>query len=47
MCFVANQILGRVNKEEKWLDNNFLGEEVADIPDLSVMRSWIQKLKDR
>lgn len=47
MCFVANQILGRVNKEKKRLDNNFLGEEAADILDLSVVKSWIHKLRDR
>lgn len=45
MCFVANQALGRVNKENKILDKNFLGETAADISDLSVVRSWIHKLK--
>lgn len=47
MCFVANQILGRVNKEKKILGDNFLGEAAADISDLSVVKSWIHKLRDR
>lgn len=45
MYFVANQALGRVNKENKILDKNFLGETAADISDVSVVRSWIHKLK--